>query len=70
MRLRVLFLTLHFCIARGRPHALGFCWSVYLLDAEFRFLFPFCFATRIALLNEVSLLAAVYSLSAECGRLC
>ena len=54
LRLRVLFLTLLSCIARGRPHALEFCCTVFLLGEDPECLhFSFLLCTAF-LLDEAS----------------
>ena len=58
-------------------HAFELCCTVFLLDAEFRLLFPFCLLlSSVFLLNVASsserllFFPAMHRLSAECGRLC
>ena len=54
LRLRVLFLTLLSCIARGRPHALDFCCTVFLVGEDSECLhFSFLLCT-VFLLDEAS----------------
>ena len=58
-------------------HAFELCCTVFLLDAEFRLLFPFCLLlSSVFLLNVASsservlFFPAMHRLSAECGSLC
>ena len=67
----------HLHCTLGATHAFELCCAVFLLDAEFRLLFPFCLLpSSVLLLNVASsserllFFLAVHRLSAECGRLC